>query len=403
MRRILFVLPYLEAGGTERALSNITTHFPDDWVIDILVNNDQVIAYPYRGNIISLGIMDRTKEHLLVFQLYVLLKRIQELKRLKRSKKYYACVSFLDSANVANIISGSNDCKVLVSVRNSLLQQNKLPQFRYIVNPLAKILYDYADKVVAVSEGIETELRDFLKLRKEKIKVIENGCDFLKIANESQRGLTADENRKFSNRKIVVTVGRLTVQKGQWHLIRAFNEVVRNIPDVLLMILGTGELEKYLKKLVSLYGLNDSVYFMGYVTNPYKYMIQSDVFVLPSLYEGFPNAMAEAICLGVPCIAADFRTGARELLAPGEELPESGIKYKREVQYGILTPVCSGIQYNSVEEPLELSELMLAKAMIEILQDEKKREEYCRKSKLRSKSLNIYDKVKEWIDVIEKC
>ena len=284
-----------------------------------------------------------------------------------------------------------------------MLQQNKLPQFRYIVNPLAKILYDYADKVVAVSEGIETELRDFLKLRKEKIKVIENGCDFLKIANESQRGLTADENRKFSNRKIVVTVGRLTVQKGQWHLIRAFNEVVRNIPDVLLMILGTGELEKYLKKLVSLYGLNDSVYFMGYVTNPYKYMIQSDVFVLPSLYEGFPNAMAEAICLGVPCIAADFRTGARELLAPGEELPESGIKYKREVQYGILTPVCSGIQYNSVEEPLELSELMLAKAMIEILQDEKKREEYCRKSKLRSKSLNIYDKVKEWIDVIEKC
>lgn len=314
---LLLHLPYLEAGGTERALSNITTHFPDDWVIDILVNNDQVIAYPYRGNIISLGIMDRTKEHLLVFQLYVLLKRIQELKRLKRSKKYYACVSFLDSANVANIISGSNDCKVLVSVRNSLLQQNKLPQFRYIVNPLAKILYDYADKVVAVSEGIETELRDFLKLRKEKIKVIENGCDFLKIANESQRGLTADENRKFSNRKIVVTVGRLTVQKGQWHLIRAFNEVVRNIPDVLLMILGTGELEKYLKKLVSLYGLNDSVYFMGYVTNPYKYMIQSDVFVLPSLYEGFPNAMAEAICLGVPCIAADFRTGARELLAPG--------------------------------------------------------------------------------------
>lgn len=403
MRRILFVLPYLEAGGTERALSNITTHFPGEWDIDILVNNDQVIAYPFRGNIISLDIMDRTKEHSLAFQAYVLLKRIQKLRRLKKKKNYYACISFLDSANAANILSGRKYCKVLVSVRNSLLQQNELPQFRYVANPLAKILYNHADKVIAVSGGIETELRNFLKLRKEKIKVIENGCDFLKILNESQRGLTVEEDKKLLNRKIVVTVGRLTEQKGQWHLIRAFNEVARRIPDSLLMILGTGELEGYLKKLVALYGLNESVFFTGHVTNPYQYMLRSDIFVLPSLYEGFPNAMAEAICLGIPCIAADFRTGARELLAPNDELPETGIKYNREVQYGVLTPVCSGIQYNSTEEPLETAERSLAEAIIEILQDDKKRKEYCRKSKLRSEHLNIYDKVEEWIETIEEC
>ena len=56
MKSVLFVIPYLYNGGAERALSNITTHFPKDWEIDILVNSDKVKDYPFRGNILSLGI-----------------------------------------------------------------------------------------------------------------------------------------------------------------------------------------------------------------------------------------------------------------------------------------------------------------------------------------------------------
>ena len=61
MKKILFVIPYLVEGGAERALSNITTHFPPGWDIDILVNDDTVVDYLFKGNVITLGITGEAK------------------------------------------------------------------------------------------------------------------------------------------------------------------------------------------------------------------------------------------------------------------------------------------------------------------------------------------------------
>ena len=62
MKKVLFVIPYLVEGGTERALSNITTFFPDDWQIDILVNDRKNAAYSFKGNIIELGLRGSRKQ-----------------------------------------------------------------------------------------------------------------------------------------------------------------------------------------------------------------------------------------------------------------------------------------------------------------------------------------------------
>lgn len=398
---MLFVIPYLVEGGTERALSNLTAYFPKEWEIDILVNDDKGVAYPFCGNIITLGITGRARTDSVLFQAGVFFKRVRRLRKLKKSGNYQACVSLLDSANVANILSGKSFCKVIVSVRSSLRQQSKLPQYKYIVIPLVKLLYNHADRVVAVSKGIEIELTTAFKLRKDKISVIENGYDFAKIQSDSFEELSVEENEKITNRKLIVTTGRLTEPKGQWHLVRAFNEVINKIPNAFLIIVGSGELENYLKELVSKYGMNGSIFFTGHVSNPYKYMVRADVFVLPSLYEGFPNALAEAVCLDIPCIACDFHTGARELLSPDEELTEDTLECIREVQYGILTPVCSGKRYMNVEEPLEKAEQQLAEAIIGLLQDDEKRKQYTIRSEMRRETLKIDMMVNKWVDVIE--
>lgn len=401
MKRVLFVIPYLVEGGTERALSNLTTYFPKEWEIDILVNNDKGRAYSFRGNVITLGITGKSKTGSVFFQARVFFKRVRRLRKLKKLGNYQACVSFLDSANVANILSGKSFCKVIVSVRSSLQQQSKLPQYKYIVTPLVKLFYNHADRVIAVSKGIEVELIKVFGIRKDKIHVIENGYDVNKIQSDSSEALSADENKRIANRKLVVTTGRLTDAKGQWHLVRAFSEVIKKIPNAFLIIIGSGELEDYLKDLVSGYGLIESVYFTGHVANPYKYMVQADVFVLPSLYEGFPNALAEAVCLGLPCIATDFRTGARELLSPDKDLTENGLQYIKGVQYGILTPLCSGKQYRNIEESLEKAEKQLAEAIIKLLQDEEKRKQYMLKSQIRSETLRIDTMVSKWVDIVE--
>lgn len=402
MKRVLFVISYLDKGGAERALSNITTHFPREWDIDILVNDDKVIDYPFRGNILTLGITEKPKTGSVWFQLKVLIKRIRRLRHLKRNGGYQACISFLDSANVANILSGRKGCNVILSVRSSLRQSAKKPQYKFVVNPLVKILYNRADKIVAVSKGVKKELVDDFKLKPEKVRAIENGYDTLSIQQMGLRELPQKAYKVITGKRIVATTGRLADPKGQWHLIRAFTEVVKRIPDAFLVIIGSGELEEYLKGLTKKCGIENSVYFTGFVDNPYQYMNQAEVFVLPSLFEGFPNALAEAVCLELPCIATDFFSGAREILAEKGE-SNKPVKEVVEMGYGVLVPVCSGKKYEDLNIPLEPSEKYLAKAILMLLSDEGKRNEYKHRCAKRKETLTIDSRVDKWIQLIEAC
>jgi len=399
MKKVLFVISYLDKGGSERALSNITLNFPKDWEIDILVNSDKVVDYPYRANIISMGIDDKPKTGSVLFQFKVLCKRISWLRKLKKNNKYSACISFLDSANVANILSRKKYCKTIVSVRNSLKKQASLPQYKYVVNPLVKCLYNMADKVVACSRGVERELVDIFKLRADKVCTIENGYDIQKLEHMANEPLDDEIDRKIRDKKVLVTVGRLAPQKGQWHLIRAFSKVIRQVPDAILLIIGTGELEEYLKGLVRDYGLGEQVIFVGYTDNPFKYEKRADVFVMPSLYEGFPNALAEAVCLGLPCIATDFETGARELISPELIFSDKPIKESQECDYGYIAPICNGKMYTH-RDSFDNEEQILAESIEHILVDTKLKNRLSDKSYIRRESLSIRSAVEKWISIL---
>ena len=401
MKKVLFVISSLAGGGAERALSNIICHFPEDWDIDILLNDAKAIDYPFRGNILTLNIAGKQKRGSFFFQYKTLLKRIKKLRKLKKKGNYCACISFKESANIANIISGRKYCRVVVSVRVSLLQSTQLLHYKYVINPLVRLLYNSADKVVAVSKGIEEEMKMSFHIKNNKVLTVENGYNLAYIQQQGREELMDEESKIIKDKIVIATMGRLLPQKGQWHLIRAFAKVAKCIPNVLLIIIGAGKLEEYLKQLIQEYEIDNQVYFTGKVSNPYKYLSRADIFAFPSLYEGFPNALAEAVCLGLPCIATDFRTGAREILAP--DMVESGrnVEAVEEVEYGILTPVCSGKQYTDCAAPLEQSEKYLAEAIVMLLMDKEKRDEYRKKSRLRSETLGIDKVVNEWLELID--
>lgn len=205
-----------------------------------------------------------------------------------------------------------------------------------------------------------------------------------------------------TGKKIVMTAGRLAEPKGQWHLIRAFTVVAKRVPEAVLVILGTGELKKYLEELVKRCNLEGRVIFAGYVSKPYQYEKYADVFVLSSLYEDFPNALAEVVCLGLPCIATDFSAGAREILAPEMKTEIKEIESIVEAEYGILTPICSGIQYADAKEPLEEPECFLTDAICSMLTDESKQKFYGQKSSMRGERLKIETVIDKWVNVIEE-
>ncbi len=399
MRKVLFVIASLHYGGAERALSNIMTHFPDHWEIDILINNETMVEFPYKGNLLSLSLPVFGDRKTPIYFLRETIKRARVLKKMKRVKDYDACISFLDSANISNVLSGNKYCKTIISMRLNMTSEKSGLLYRVSALPLMKLLYNHADKIVAVSREIEQDAKARFHIPDEKITTIVNGYDVAKIAEQAQR--KPENAMPFEGKRLVVTVGRLDSQKGQWHLIRAFSEVAAREPDALLCVVGPGDCEPYLKRLIQLYHLEKQVLLAGFSDNPFWYDAQAEVFVLPSMYEGFPNALAEAVCCGAPCIATDFHSGAREILAPDMDVMGSQVTEITETAYGILTPLCSGTMYKGTE-PLEAAERQLAEAILLLLQDKEKNQYYRDQSLKRRDMLGIQAVVQDWIRVMEE-
>lgn len=394
------IVSTLNTGGAQKVLSNMVMNLPEDYEADILLNDTENIMYPYKGNLISLGFGSQADKLNLLYQLKVFLKRIAVLRKMKASGEYVAAISFLDSANIANIISGKRNCKTLVSVHNNLTESAVSWKYKYIVNPLVRIFYRRADKVITVSKGIEYDLIHNLKLSPENVETIYNGHDITRIRELAKEPLNEKEEGYFETGPVIATMGRFNYQKAQWHLIRALTEVKKSFPDIRLILQGEGELYPYLKKLAEECNLREHVIFAGFQKNPFKVLARCDAMVLPSRFEGFPNALIEALSLDVPCVSADFHSGAREILAPElpmEELEKSRI---RKVQYGILVPVCDGRQYDGTV-PLTKEEKLLAEAIVLMLSDKELQQQYRRKASEAVAHLDSETMVKKWLEVIE--
>lgn len=399
MKKVLFVIRELAGGGAERALSNITTHFPEDWEIDILMNNKDYIEFPYRGNILTLNIPEPKNRESILYQVRVILKRTWYLRRIKKENQYVACISFMDSSNIANILSGSRYCKTIVSVR-VMIAQDKSFVYQYIVKPLARFLYNKANYVVAVAEGVRKELVEALGIEEKRVRTITNGYDVEDIKQQAVQNPENEEN-SFDGKFVFVTSGRYSYQKAHWHLIRAFSKVAELCEDVHLVIMGKGADKQYLDQVIRNNNLQSKVTLLPYQQNPFAWLAHFQVFVMPSMFEGYCNALCEALICGLPCIATDFQSSAREILAPDtnyEYQMTEGIEYAR---HGILTPVCSGKRYAG-NEPLELAENCLADAMIKLYSDKKTFEKYQRAARERGNQLDINSKVKEWLALIEE-
>lgn len=399
MKKVLFIISMLQGGGAERTMSNIVTRFPDDWDIDILINDKSLIQYPYKGRILSLALPEFGEKKPVLYFLEEIIKRTIYLRKVKRENNYKACISFLPSSNISNVLSGNKYCKTIISIHSNQAGKGIFEKIGIFF--LARVVYAHADKLICVSEEITLGLVKYLKLPEEKVLTIVNGYDsrWLRERMKIPPEIKKMEIEPDQGQKIVVTVGRMVEPKGQWHLVRAFSEVVKTEKNAKLLIIGDGLLKEYLEDLANEYGLGGKVIFVGYSDNPFWYNSLADIFVLPSLHEGYPNALVEAVCCGMPCIATDVHSGAREILAPGLDTMGERIKDISEEEYGVLIPVCSGKMYRA-QDPLEPGEEKMAEAILMLLRDERKRRYYSGKSMERSKDLDINTIINKWMDVI---
>lgn len=188
-------------------------------------------------------------------------------------------------------------------------------------NVQSRKIYERFDKIVACSEGCRQAFVKCLPNLAEKTVSIRNCNDFDKIRELAADGVTYDKN--YFN---IVTVARLSQEKG----IERAIDVIKNCIDkgykVKYHIIGSGDQEASLKDMVSALGLEEIIVFYGSQKNPYQFMKNADLFLLPSYHEAAPMVFDEAACLGIPVLAMET-TSTYEML----EVCSHGIVCKNDV------------------------------------------------------------------------
>lgn len=309
--KVALFIPSLGGGGAERIMVNLARGFSErGFDVDLILakaDGPFLSLVPKSVRIVNL----KAKR---------VLYSLPSLVHYLRGSKPEALISALDHANavalMAKLLSRS-PVRLAVSVHSTLSQSSAhAVSLRGRLTPfLIRLLYPWADAVIAVSKGAADDLLRVSKLRRERVHVVYNPVVVPELFVQAQEVL---DHPWFAAGEppVILGVGRLTKPKDFTTLIRAF-AMVKEVRPARLVILGEGEERARLETLIRNLGLEDSVELPGFVSNPYKYMKRAAVFVLSSKWEALPTVLIEALALGTPVISTDCPSGPAEILEGG--------------------------------------------------------------------------------------
>ena len=207
-----------------------------------------------------------------------------------------------------------------------------------------------------------------------------------------RKKLNKKEEQIFKKNKVIINVGRLNEQKGQKYLIYAVKKLKleNRLKDIKLVIVGDGPYRELLLKIIKKEKLENDVYLLGKKINPYKYMYNSYLFILTSLWEGFPNVILEAMACGLPVISSDCKSGPKEILS------KKSIDVKDIVlaDYGILIPTLNNNEKSFID--------LIKKAIALLIENKELYVKYKKKVSLRVKKFKIENIIKDWRSIIAK-
>jgi len=292
------------AGGAERVVCNLANYLVEKNDVMVVALTKTNMAYDMDENIKCASIDKKTynsSSSLISKVLNKLTKNIYRLLKLNKMIREYSpdlIVSFLPEPSMLTLLLKKfHKVPTIISVRND-------PKIEYaskLYYCIMKLTYPKADGVVFQTE----EARDYFDgILKCSTTIIPNPIN----PEFSVKPFGGEKNKK------IVSIGRLSEQKNQKVLIDAFSKISNDFPDYELVIYGDGELRSDLENQIKKLGLEKKIKLPGVKKNIKEEIYEASLFVLPSLYEGMPNALMEAMALGLPVISTDCPCGGPAFL-----------------------------------------------------------------------------------------
>jgi len=290
--KILYLITELNVGGAEKALARIVAHLNRDRY-DALVaclHEPGLVADEIRAagsRVVNLDMRSRTD-----------LRVIYRLFKLLRQERVQIIHSYLFHANLlARLVGKLARVPIIISSERTMEMEGRI---RLLLNRLTSPL---ADRVIAVARRVRDFAVKSIGVPSEKLVVIYNSVEISEYQGGVDVARIREELEIDPAHTVVGTVSRLDEAKGIRYFLQAVPEVLIRNSEVSFLIVGDGSQRRELERLARDLGIESRVIFAGYRPDVVKMLAIMDVFVLPSLYERFPNAVLEAMAIAKPVVA----------------------------------------------------------------------------------------------------
>ena len=293
--KCVFTIRRLTGGGAERVVSVLASAMAQkgiDTYIVVYARTQKDYSLDEKVKIIT---MPQRKDSVVTK-----LKRINDMKKILKEINPDVVIPFVGTVlYVTWLACRSLKTKFVLTVRNNPWVMPETKKQRWLRDYIAK----KSDAVMIQNE----EQRDYFpQSLKDKLLVINNPLSEVFIHNQK----TGYRDSIHS----IVTLGRLEPQKDHDFMIRSFLKAFPDQQDIKLYIYGEGRQKQHIEDLIAQLGLQNRVFLKGRTTEALDVLQQADLFIMTSKYEGMPNALMEAMAVGVPCISSDCRTGPKSLI-----------------------------------------------------------------------------------------
>lgn len=305
--RITFLLSSLEAGGSERVAATLC----NTWA----ARGDRVtLVATYSGGGQGKLFYEMSPAVEIVFLANTLnasrnkfvgyVQRMRALRKLIIDREPDVIVSFLPNVNLSALVSSAFlGTPVIISERSD----PSVYPFPWYAKLLCRWSYRFADVLAVQTESVATKAWHIYPGLKKVCA----------IPNPLPRAMEDVSAAPMRARKVLLSLGRLSPEKQVGTLLQAFVGIASQFPDWDLHIYGDGPDKAMLEEHVRCERMDGRVLLKGPTATPWEVMANADVFAMVSAYEGFPNALLEAMAVGLPCVVFDCPSGPREISCDG--------------------------------------------------------------------------------------